>query len=153
MAIFFDSSSGQMDREADAQHMVNHKVYGEHGLFTITMEGNLLVVDGIGPFNEQTITSFHAALNKAITTISSKQWSQIIVLHAMSLFTPEAERQLCVTLIERKKQGLIKSAVVYGDTDCKSMIQTQLSRCYANVGIDHGFFETIDEAKTWLANK
>jgi hypothetical protein len=137
MAIFFDSSSGQMDREADAQ----------------PMEGNLLVVDGIGPFNEQTITSFHAALNKAITTISSKQWSQIIVLHAMSLFTPEAERQLCVTLIERKKQGLIKSAVVYGDTDCKSMIQTQLSRCYANVGIDHGFFETIDEAKTWLANK
>ena len=126
--------------------------FAEHGVFRVEVIDGDLIVDATGPFNEQLIRKYNKALQSSILCLKGTRWAQIIVLHGMSLFTPEAERELCNTLQDRKNNGLVLSAVVCGDVEYKALIADQMSRCYHRVGIEHDFFDTLTEAKQCLAN-
>ena len=86
--------------------------FEEHGVYEMKVEGDLLLVDATGPFNEELINSYRYALESCIHFLEIKQWNQIITLHEMSLFTPEAEEALTQSLIDRKSRGLVFCGVV-----------------------------------------
>lgn len=122
----------------------------EHGIFEIKIEENILLVDATGPFNEELIINYQNALESCIKSLEHKKWNQIITLHQLSVFTPEAELALTKTLINRKSRGLTHCAVVIGDTNYKALLTEQMSRCYCKAEIDHQYFNTLDTAKKWI---
>lgn len=127
-------------------------LFAEHGVFEVKVENNCLIVDATGPFNEELAKHYQTAIDKCIEQLEQTQWYQIIVLHQLSLFTPEAEVLLTQTLINRKQRGLTKSAVVLIDIEGKSLVTQQLGKIYQKIGIEHGFFESINQAQSWLTD-
>lgn len=124
--------------------------FTEHGLFEVKTENNLLLVDASGPFNDELIIKYENALESCIQSLEKSQWNQIITLHQLSLFTPEAEKRLTKTLINRCSRGLIACAVVFQNVEAESLVKAQMSRCYKNAKVKHVFSNSIDDAKKWL---
>ena len=124
--------------------------FEEHGIFEIKVEGNLLLVDATGPFNEELIIHYKKSIESCIQKLEVSQWKQIITLHQMSLFTPEAEEALTQTLINRKNRSLVACGVVIADVDGKTLVKEQMSRCYQRAEVKYQYFNSINEAKNWL---
>ena len=125
-------------------------IFMEHGIFEVKTEGKLLRVDATGPFNEELIIQYEKALESCIQTLEVSQWNQVITLHQLSLFTPEAEKVLTNTLINRKSRGLIACVIVLLDVEVESLIKTQMSRCYDRACVKHTFTSSISDAEKWL---
>ena len=124
--------------------------FEEHGIFEVKVEGRLLLVEATGPFNKELIKQYQEALKSCISALQGSSWNQIITLHDMSLFTPEAEQALTSSLIERHNKGLKSYGVVIGDVNCKVLVSAQMSRCYQKANVKHKYFSSLEEAKGWL---
>ncbi|MCJ8337127.1 MAG: hypothetical protein MJK10_01535 [Pseudomonadales bacterium] len=124
--------------------------FKEHGVFEIKTEDKLLLVDGTGPFNEELIEHYSDALESCIHHLETSQWDQILTLHQLSLYTPEAEDLLTKNIIKRKSRGLKFCSIIISDVDFKSLVKEQISRCYTRAGIEHHFFDSMSEAKESL---
>ena len=122
-----------------------------HGLFEVKVEGKILLVDAIGPFNEELIIEYKRALESCIQNLEVSKWNQIIILHELSLFTPEAEKALIKTLNNRRTRGLIACAIILVDVEGESLIKAQLSHCYNKTDVKHQFMSSIDDAKKWFS--
>lgn len=126
--------------------------FAEHGVFEVKIENNSLLVDATGPFNQELTTRYGQAIESCIKQLEASNWDQIIVLHKLSLFTPEAAEVLINTLKNRKTRGLIKSAVVLNNCEGKSLITQQMSNIYQTADVDYCFFDSVAEAKTWISS-
>ena len=124
--------------------------FKEHGVFEIETEARLLLVDATGPFNEELVKRYNEALESCIQQLEFSQWSQVITLHQMSLFTPEAEKVLIDTLIKRRSRGLLAGYVILEDVEFKPWVKEQLNRCYTVAGVELHFFDSTSEAKKSL---
>lgn len=124
--------------------------FEEHGAFKIELVDSLLFVDAQGPFNEELIKRYKADLESKIQALEHASWCQIITLHDMSVFTPEAESALTNTLINRKSRGLIASAVIISDVDYQDLVCSQMSRCYHTARVEHEYFTSLSQAKEWV---
>ena len=127
-------------------------IFMEHGLFEVKIEGKLLLVDATGPFNEELLIQYEKALETCIHTLEVSEWNQVITLHQLSLFTPEAEQALINSLINRRSRGLIACAIVLMNVEGESLIKTQMSRSYDRAGVKHNFTTSIDDANEWLTS-
>lgn len=125
-------------------------IFEAHGVFEVKVEGRLLLVDATGPFNEELIGQYKKALESCIQHLESAPWHQIITLHDTSIFTPDAEKALTRTLIDRKARGLLASAVVMQSGDYKTIVQDQMSRSYRAADVHYQFFSSIVEAHVWV---
>lgn len=129
-------------------------LFKEHGVFEVSVEGKLLLVNAKGPFNEQLVNLYQQALETCIATLQQyNNWSQIIVMHHLSLFTPEAEHALINSLIDRKLKGLSFSAVVLVNAEGQSLIEQQMARIYQCAGITFKFFDSVETAKLWIKDR
>lgn len=126
--------------------------FKEHGVFKIETEAELLLVDATGPFNDEVLKHYNIALDSCIQELEASQWNQIITLHQLSLFTPEAEIILTDTLIKRRSRGLVAGYIILENVDCKRLVKEQLSRCYSIAGVEHHFFDSTSEAKESLTS-
>ena len=124
--------------------------FKEHGVFEIKTEAELLLVDATGPFNDEVVKRYNIALDSCIQELEASQWNQIITLHQLSLFTPEAEIILTDTLIKRRFRGLVAGYIVLENVDCKLLVKEQLSRCYSKAGVQHHFFDSMSEVNESL---
>ena len=122
--------------------------FEQHGVYTVKVEDSILIVDATGPFNAELIAAYRRDVDACIQALSHAAWGQIIVLHDLSLFTPEAEQALERSLEFRKQNGLVASAVV-SDSPYK-MVKKQMAEIYHNVALEYAFFEDLDSAKAWL---
>jgi hypothetical protein len=125
--------------------------FKEHGLFEVKTEKNLLLVDAIGPFNDELIIKYENALESCIQCLEKSPWSQIITLHQLCLFTPDAESRLTKTLINRRSRGLIACAVVLINIEGESLVKAQMERCYNSAGVNHQFTTSTESAQKWIA--
>ena len=127
--------------------------FAEHGVFKVKVkvEDKILLVDATGPFNGELIIQYEKALESCINNLEASKWNQIITLHQLSLFTPEAEQKLTQTLINRRSRGLIACAVVLISIEAESLIKDQMSRCYNRAGVKYEFTTSVHGAKKWFA--
>lgn len=125
--------------------------YQEHGSFAIRVEGKLLFIDGTGPFNEELVERYKSAIETCIVELEHAPWNQILTLHEMSLFTPRAEEALTQTLINRRSRGLVACAVIIKEESGKGLMEEQMSRCYRRSNVMHQYFDSMEQAKAWLA--
>ena len=121
-----------------------------HGIFTVETTPKRLLVDAKGPFNLETITQYQKAIESAIHELSTSNWTQVVVLHGMSMLTPDAESQLEQVILYRKKHGMFACAVVLVDVEGKGLVTQQFQGIYDRTQTQCMFTESMVEANMWL---
>lgn len=158
LAIFFELFIVYInyDKRLSSEHgdsatmVVCKSLFASHGSFSIELTDKCMIVDASGPFNKEIVDEYETAIQAAMETLTSKHWGQIIRLHGMSMFTPDAENKLVETVKSRKQHGLKASAILIEDVEAKSLIIQQMSRVYEHCGVNFKFFEGLDDGLTWI---
>ena len=64
-----------------------------HGSFTLALDGPLLLVDLLGPWNAELVAAYQKQLDAAAATLAAAgDWAVVVQVFASALFTPEAMR-------------------------------------------------------------
>ncbi len=129
--------------------------FSEHGSYSIKIKDHILIIDAKGPFNIELVTHYHIELNASIELLaqSNQPWSQIVILHEESLFTPEAEQKLIDSNRWRKTKGLSYCALVLVNPVGSKLITSQMTHIYRDAGIQMRIFDQIMTAKEWLTKR
>jgi hypothetical protein len=122
----------------------------EHGSYTITPQGNILVVDAHGPFNEVTAADYVQDMYDACEKFASETWGLLVTFYGNSVFTPEAEQALIEVTRYRIKRGMIANASVILESSSADLQQMQLRRIYQSCNLTFHVFSDIYSARNWL---
>ena len=123
-----------------------------HGRYTIETIGRMLSVDATGPFNDALIHDYQQDLKSSVEALSPEPWTMLVTLHDESLFTPEAEAELAKVMIWRKNMGMTKVGLMFVQTIGSDILKAQMTRMYDAAGVEHAYFDNIDDARIWLGN-
>ena len=121
-----------------------------HGTYTIELVGRVLMIDAVGPFNEDAVKAYSKDLNTYIEKLAPDPWALCAVFRSESLFTPQAEEELKAVTRWRKEKGMKQVAVVFKDVKGLSILQDQMARIYEETNIPYAFFETKADAISWI---
>ncbi|GGA70090.1 hypothetical protein GCM10011369_09720 [Neiella marina] len=122
-----------------------------HGHYKIHVESNVLHIDGKGPFNKELVTEYTEALETCVAELESQgAWYQLVVLYQLCLMTPDSESVFVKSLKERKSRGLMACAVVLSNPQGQSLITEQFGKAYLASGVEHQFFNDVEQAMAWL---
>ncbi|WP_286234527.1 hypothetical protein [Thalassotalea sediminis] len=121
-----------------------------HGDYHIEKEGNILVVDAHGPFNEITAHAYVEDMQKACEQYQGKPWGLLVTFYGNSIFTPEAEKALVDVTRYRMQRGMIANASVIVESNSADIQQMQLRRVYQACNLKFHVFADIVSAKNWL---
>ena len=92
--------------------------FSEHGRIDVKADGNIIIVDGEGPYNAEIVRAYKIKFKSLMDEICSRYsvWSQIVFVHNESIMTPEAENDLmelnklkhknATTILAKTKEGL-----------------------------------------------
>jgi hypothetical protein len=122
----------------------------EHGTYTIKPQGNILVVDAHGPFNEATAADYVQDMYDACEKFSGETWGLLVTFYGNSVFTPEAEQALVEVTRYRMKRGMIGNASVILESSSADLQQMQLRRIYQSCNLTFHVFSDIYSARKWL---
>ncbi len=121
-----------------------------HGSYKIEPQGNILVVDAHGPFNEVTAQAYAEEMYKACDNYAGKNWGLLVTFYGNSVFTPEAEQTLIDVTKYRMKRGMIANASVIINSNSADIQQMQLRRIYQSCNLTFHVFSDLGSAKNWL---
>ncbi|MBW8190201.1 hypothetical protein K0504_04055 [Neiella marina] len=125
--------------------------FDAHGIFSVHIDNNLLFTDATGPFNEELIIQYQQALETCITALEQQgKWYQRVMLHELSLMTPDAEAIFTQSLKDRKARGLCGCAVVLETPEAQNLIEEQFGRAYRAANVTARFFTALEPANAWL---
>ena len=121
-----------------------------HGSYKIEHQGNILLVDAHGPFNDVTAQAYVKEMYQACDTFAGKNWGILVTFYGNSVFTPDAEQTLIEITRYRMKKGMIANASVILNSNSADIQQMQLRRIYQTCKLPFHVFSDIHCAKNWL---
>ncbi len=124
-----------------------------HGTYTIGLVEKVLMVDAVGPFNDDAVKEYSRDLNDFIEKLSPNPWALCAIFTNESLFTPEAEAALTAVTQWRKEKGMNLVTIVFNDIKELTILQSQMERIYKTANIQHAFFNKKNDAVSWLTKK
>jgi len=127
-------------------------MYEQHGTHKLTCDGDVLIMHGRGPWNEQAIRNYRLDLEKAIVNMPPR-WAFIAEFHGEAILIPEAERELESVVAWRKTKGMEAMAIVMSDVTAKGVAFAQLERIYKRAGAAFRAFDNEADALDWLASE
>ncbi|WP_206483290.1 hypothetical protein [Thalassotalea sp. G2M2-11] len=123
-----------------------------HGSYKIEPQGNILVVDAHGPFNEVTAKAYVEEMYQACDILSGQPWGVLVTFYGKSIFTPEAEQTLIDITRFRMEKGMIANASVIINSSTADLQQMQLRRVYQTCHLPFHVFSDVHSAKNWLTD-
>jgi len=121
-----------------------------HGSYTIERQGNILVVDARGPFNEEAIDRYQVDMKKVCQEMAGQPWASLVTYYGNSVFTPDAEQSLIEITKYRVKHGMVANASVIINSRHADLQQMQLRRVYQASDVTFHVFSDVGSAKEWL---
>jgi len=124
----------------------------KHGETYLTIEDKILIVEGRGPWNLESIThtNIDPLNNKQKEALLKSKWAVLVIAHGDSMFVPDA-RQLLVDIVKEDiKVGRVATAVVVQNCLSPIFISDHLTAIYSDAGDQVESFTSIEQAKQWL---
>lgn len=121
--------------------------FSVHGECNISVEGSLLVIDVVGPWNLEFFDHLHQELAIAAKQITTKDYSVLLIPRGEAIAVNQAT-ELHVEFLKRRRANAI--AIVLKYCSSASITQDMCKRIYKLAGIEHKFFEHEGQARTWL---
>lgn len=126
--------------------------HAEQGTYQIEAQGNIVIVDAHGPFNEDVTEHYVKDMYAACEHFTGQPWGLLATFYGKSVFSPEAEEALVEMTKYRVEKGMIANASVIIDSSSADIQQMQLRRVYQQCGVTFFVFSDIDSARTWLTD-
>jgi hypothetical protein len=130
-------------------------MFNEHGDFTVTRQGNILLVHVIGAWNAETAKAYTETIKKTIEPFNGKSWALITNVEQWELCTPDCELLMVKLVAECKDKNLKREAIV--NSNVKSIKMELFHKHSKNNSpqtspevFQRSFFETDTAAKEWL---
>ncbi len=121
-----------------------------HGSYTIEQQGNILLIDAKGPFNDVTLAKYKLDMKEVCQHMNGQPWASLVTYYGNSIFTPEAEKSLIEVTKYRVKNGMVANASVIIDSHHADLQQMQLRRVYQAADVLFHVFSDVGSANEWL---
>lgn len=120
------------------------------GCYIIEQQGNIMLVDSLGPFDESAAEIYHQDIKQATEEMSGDPWGSLITFRGNGVISPDAEHQLRETTQYRQQKGMIAIAVVILNSAYADLQQMQMQRIYQDCQIEFHVFSDRENASDWL---
>jgi hypothetical protein len=118
-----------------------------HGKTEITIEGNILVVRSVGPWNIEYFHDLHQDLIEAVSQVDINNYGILLIPIGEAISVAEAIDYHVGFL----KQGNTKAvAVNLSSSDVPNTTKDLCSKAYKRAALNFEFFYSNDSAKEWL---
>lgn len=125
-------------------------VFQVHGTLDVAIEGQILVLEGTGPWNMESLHASGTYAKPLMQRLYDRPWAVLAILRGEAVYVPDAARELIETVTFEKSRGRIATAIVLEDCDLPSFSRNHLSEIYQQAGERFEFFTNISRAKFWL---
>ena len=121
-----------------------------HGTVKLDIVDSILLVEGAGPWNKESVIQGDKTVEPLIRKLSGKPWGVLVTLYGEPIYVPEAADILTRTIKSQKKYGRVASAVIIKESKSPQFAKSHLHQIYQNAGEAVRFFDDQEQAKWWL---
>lgn len=124
-----------------------------HGTVRLDVEDRILLVEGVGPWNIESVMVAAKTVSPLIQQFSGCIWGVLVVLYGEPIYVPEAATYLSKAIKAEKQKGRVATAVIVMESKSPEFSKSHLSQIYQNAGETVRFFEHKEQAKWWLVQQ
>lgn len=121
-----------------------------HGTLDLRVEGRVLIVEGTGPWNMESIKSSGAKAEPLIKQLSGEPWVALVILHGESIYVPSAMNSLIQAVSHERSLGRCATALLVNDCFSPGFAKQHLAEIYQKANEIYEFFDDTDHARQWL---
>lgn len=126
-----------------------------HGDISYWTEDRLLRYVAHGPFNEEAFVALAEASRRLHEAQPFQQsFAHLTEIHGSALATPEAMatfETFLTSMAKRGGNGVAVAMVIAPEVEGCRVMAPRYQAAYALLGLPYRCFETVDDARTWLA--
>lgn len=122
----------------------------DHGTLHFTLEENILIIDGRGPWNKEALLLSVANANAVQQNRSGDKWAVLVNVTGDPLHTPDAEELLVEYIKYDKQHGRVATALILTNSTSPELGKRHIADLYNRAGEQYQFFNNSAEAKSWL---
>ncbi len=124
-----------------------------HGSLTLSVEGSLLMLEGEGPWNLESLLKSGKDVAPLVTPLYGKPWGVVCTILGEPIYVPEAAKMLVDIVRTDKEKGRVASALLVNRCNAPKFAHNHISEIYNEAGEEFAFFDDIEEAKRWVNQK
>lgn len=125
-----------------------------HGSVDLDVIDNILMVEGYGPWNLESVIESGERVVPLIKQLSlAGPWGALVVLHGDPIYVPDAANFLAESIQQQRKQGRVATSLVVEESNSPEFAKRHLSSIFDQAGETFRFFPNKEQAKWWLVQK
>lgn len=117
------------------------------------IDGRLLRIKGEGPGNVEAIINYQREIQQYRQQLCVSPWASLVELSGQPMLPPEATSMMTDTIKFAKTMNLVATAVVFVDVEYTESVKQFWRAIYHEADLKYAFFNTTDEAKSWLLSE
>ncbi|MBB6481184.1 hypothetical protein [Spirochaeta isovalerica] len=131
--------------------MNDKAIFYPHGELHFSVEGNLMIMTGTGPWNMESIIKSGDDATRSHKKLYGLKWGLLALLNGQAIHTPDAANVLIEAVKKDKKNGRTASALVLYDSGSADFGKHHISEIYRKAGETFRFFDNEESARKWLS--
>lgn len=125
-----------------------------HGSVDLDVIDNILIVEGYGPWNLESVTESGVRVLPLIETLSlAGPWGALVILHGDPIYVPDAAQFLAESIRQQRIQGRVATALMVEESNSPEFAKRHLASLLEQAGETFRFFPNKEQAKWWLVQK
>jgi len=122
----------------------------DHGTLHFTLEDNMLIIDGRGPWNKEALQLSVFNANAVQQKRTSDKWAVLINVTGDPIHTPDAAELLVEYIKDEKNHGRVATALILTNSTSPELGKRHIADLYNRAGEQYQFFNNRADAKSWL---
>ena len=124
--------------------------FNKHGSLSVAIDGRLIVLNGEGPWNAESLHLSDDKIMQNLRAMYGSPWGVLSIFRGEAVYVPEAFALLRKQIKKEIPLGRVATAVVFEDVNSPLLSKHQFESIYEMPGHEVAFFDSADDAKTWL---
>jgi hypothetical protein len=125
-----------------------------HGRVTFIKDGDVLICEATGPFNQTLLLAIANAERDMIGQMQVyERWADIVVIKENALASPQALEEFTGYLSSLGRQGLnatVTAMVIDDQVEGADIMTARLIDAYMDAGVNLTVFKTLNDAKVFV---
>jgi len=125
-----------------------------HGRVTFIKDGDVLICEATGPFNQTLLLAIANAERDMIGQMQVyERWADIVVIKENALASPQALEEFTGYLSSLGRQGLnatVTAMVIDDQVEGAQIMTSRLIDAYMDAGVNLTVFKTLNDAKVFV---
>ncbi|GAC35422.1 hypothetical protein [Paraglaciecola polaris] len=124
-----------------------------HGSVELDIDDNILLVEGSGPWNLESVVESETHMAPLLALLSGKPWGALVVLHGDPIYVPDAAAFLSKAVRAQKALGRVATAMVVDQSNTPEFSKRHIGQLLDEAGENYRFFPDKAQAKWWLVQQ